>query len=497
VAKGFVLRYTLRDGSASGERQFTGLPIRIGRNPLNDCPIPQQFVSHFHARIEEIDGRICVRDLGSKNGVLMRTGERIPPQTPVDLGPYGLEFLIGPFMHVKLEVVSLPGGPQRVYKTAGTVLGNRSMLEQGLPPGAQPTPAGGAPAVQRSPVPPTAPEQPAHPGALPPLPGPGGMPYGQRAPSNPPGYPPGGTPPPGYAPGATPPPGYPQGVPPGYPAAQRSNPPQPSNVPMQGGYGPRASDVPNPGGWGRPSDPPGGGWGPRGSDAPGGPFGPPGARSPSIPVDKNTQHFGMSSEVLAVLGLRELGGSLVPGVPLETTGDFARLITKLHDTVEVFCRCFVPLREGYAQFVSNMDLQQAASQRALNRSNAYRRVEYAKDPAQVASALLDWRDPTFDAPAAVEGIFADLMLHQVALLDGVMRGVRALLDDLSPDNIERAVSERGGISLSRYKTLWQTYRERFEQMSEESEAFARIFGPEFAAAYREHGRASGDTLRKK
>lgn len=203
----------------------------------------------------------------------------------------------------------------------------------------------------------------------------------------------------------------------------------------------------------------------------------------------------MGTEVLAVMGLRELASSLVPGTPLETTGDFARLITKLHDTVEVFCRCFVPLREGYAQFVSNMDLQQAASQRALNRSNAYRRVEYAKDPAQVASALLDWRDPSFDAPAAIEGIFADLMLHQVALLDGVMRGVRAMLDDLSPDNIEKAVAERGGISLSRYRVLWQAFQERFEQLSNESEVFARIFGGEFAEAYREHGR--GENSRKR
>ena len=120
---------------------------------------------------------------------------------------------------------------------------------------------------------------------------------------------------------------------------------------------------------------------------------------------------------------------------------------KLHDTVEVFCRCFIPLREGYAQFVSQMDLQRAAMQRSMNRSRSYAAIESAKHPGQVAMALLHWREPSFDAPKAIEGIFADLMIHQVALLDGVMQGVRALLDELSPDNVEKMLDQREWVDL--------------------------------------------------
>ncbi|HEY3594004.1 MAG TPA: FHA domain-containing protein, partial [Polyangiaceae bacterium] len=152
MAVGFVLRYGLRDGSMSGERQFAALPIRIGRNPLNDCPVPQPFVSHFHARIEELNGKICVRDLNSKNGILLRTGERIPPQTPVDLASYGHEFWIGPFMRVKLDFIELSGLPaQRPDKPSGTVLGNRTMLEQGLP-GESPGAMGSAPPMGAPPM---------------------------------------------------------------------------------------------------------------------------------------------------------------------------------------------------------------------------------------------------------------------------------------------------------------------------------------------------------
>jgi type VI secretion system protein ImpI len=471
VAVGFVLRYGLRDGSMAGERQFAALPIRIGRNPLNDCPVPQPFVSHFHARIEELDGTICVRDLNSKNGILLRTGERIPPQTPVDLASYGHEFWIGPFMRVKLEFIELSGLPaQRPDKPSGTVLGNRTMLEQGLPgegPGALPSMMGrGSPLPSAPPMPP-----PPLQASLPPLAGaPQRLSDGSPTPAegmrNPRGSP-------GFAPAAY----------------QTPPPPNYSNMPPMAGA-PHLPPVPNAGAPNMPQ---------RGSAPPGAPFagGTPRQSDPGVGVGKNTQYFGMALEVLALLGLRELGSSLVPGQPLETTGDIARLITKLHDTVEVFCRCFVPLREGYAQFVSSMDLQQAASQRALSRSNAYRKVEYARDPAQVASALLDWRDPALDAPSAVEGIMADLMLHQVALLDGVMQGVRALLADLSPDNIEKLVDERRSFSLGRYRALWQAYRQRFDELSQESEAFSRIFGSEFTAAYREHERNRGEPPRNR
>ena len=208
-----------------------------------------------------------------------------------------------------------------------------------------------------------------------------------------------------------------------------------------------------------------------------------------------TGHLALSTEALALQGLRELASSLLPGVPLETTGDVARLITKLHDAVEVFCRCFIPLREGYAQFVSSMDLQRAALQRSMNRSRGYVAVEMANNPGAVASALLNWREPSFDAPKAVEGIFADLMIHQVALLDGVMKGVRALLDELSPEQMEQALAAREPrgplglqLAIGRYKALWEVYRERFEQLSDEKQAFAHIFGPEFTEAYREFRR---------
>jgi type VI secretion system protein ImpI len=203
-----------------------------------------------------------------------------------------------------------------------------------------------------------------------------------------------------------------------------------------------------------------------------------------------TGYFAMQAETMALAGLKELGASLVPGVSLQTTGDVARLITKLHDAVEVFCRCFVPLREGYAQFISQMDLRRAASQRSLNRSPTAMRIETAKDPAAVASALLDWRNQDYDVPQTVEAIFADVMIHQIAVIDGVMQGVRALLDELSPEAIAKALEAEPpqGVSalLGKYRALWQTFEKRHEELSNETRTFEIVFGQNFAQSYREY-----------
>jgi len=439
VAWGFLFQLSGVNDAPLGERRFGALPIRIGRNALNDCPIAQNFVSDFHARLEDVDGKLSVRDLNSKNGIFVRpngspTPTRISPNVPVDLAPHQFEFFVGPLPRIKVSFVQIDTtADDRDPKSVGTVLGNRQMLRDGLTPQASSFPPRGPTAPM--------PEQ-----------------TGSRSASPLPALP-------GIAP-----------LPPLDGSRGRNAGSGGSDVPPA--YGSAAGGKP--------------GWGPDAYAAQ--PSGLARSAPPGQADFKHTGHFGMSTEILALQGLRELASSLVPGRPLETTGDVARLITKLHDAIEVFCRSFIPLREGYSQFVSSMDLQRAAMQRSMNRSRSYMAVELAKDPGTVAAALIDWRDPSLDATKAVEGIFADLMLHQVALLDGVMQGVRALLDEFSPENIQRMVEDREprsplGIHLGgRHKALWEAFCERHEQLSEEKQAFGHIFGPEFTEAYRQYRR---------
>ncbi len=413
----FVLRAFNLHNSLLAELRLFRLPIRIGRNALADFQLQHAYVSDFHAIVEDIAGRLCVRDLNSKNGVYaaLDAPQRIAPQSSVDLAPTGFQFFLGAHVRVSIEFEQM-AMPQsvRASNVAGSVLGNQAMLAAAGDSGSwPPQPAIALAAGHAPPAPPQAgPWDPA-PGAPPPLPA--------RAEGRP--QPPLGSS--GFEPA---------------PVVSRRSFEQPQSELAHTGV------------------------------------------------------LNLSLDQMALQGLRELAASLTPGKALATTGDLGRFITKLHDTIEVFCRCFIPLREGYSQFVSSLDLQSAAMQRSAMRSSSYLAAEAARDPAALAAALLDWRDRSLDAPKAVEEIFADLMIHQVALLDGVMQGIRGLLEQLAPENIERQVDLDPqtrfalGRSKARYKTIWETYSVLYDQLAEEKQAFAQIFGNQFTEAYREFRR---------
>jgi pSer/pThr/pTyr-binding forkhead associated (FHA) protein len=302
MARGFIVS---TDPPLDGARQFSALPIRIGRNALNDFHLQLAVVSDFHARIEEINGTICLVDVNSKNGTYVRGQDgvvvKVPAGTPIRLDLYGHEFLIGPKIRVRFQLSEV-SSEMPARSTRGTVLGNRKMIggdRQSTPPPSLPPVGVGGQSIGHSPL------------------------------------------------------RYQASVSPPQPYAHPTPPP----VSRMPGHPVRAPS---------PSEPPSN--------------------------EMGTGHIDLSMETLAMVGLRELASSLVPDQSVRTTGDLARLITKLHDAIEVFCRCFIPLRQGYSQFVSSMDLRRAASQRGMYRSKGYLRVETAQTPDEVAAALLDFSD---------------------------------------------------------------------------------------------------------
>lgn len=51
-----------------GEIILDHLPVVVGRNPEAEVHLDDSCVSRFHCKIDEIDGTLVVRDLGSANG---------------------------------------------------------------------------------------------------------------------------------------------------------------------------------------------------------------------------------------------------------------------------------------------------------------------------------------------------------------------------------------------------------------------------------------------
>lgn len=434
MAREYVIRVTQDAESQPVEHRISGLPIGIGRDPANEVQVASMFVSGYHARIEEVRGRLFVRDLGSRNGTQVTTPDgvktRVAAQALYDLSQCGQEFYLG--STVRVEVIDTERAP------VADSFGLGRDREPPRPPPVDslmgPPPRGGFGVDD-----------------LPPLPGAGAPRADWDAPAPP------------LRPAATPP----------YAGdGSLSLPPLP---------GERSRVAPDPPAHFRDALPPR-----RHFEAVGGAGRQP-LPGPGASAGLQTGNFQLTIESLALQGLRELVASLLPGHTLETQGDVARLITRLHDAAEVLCRSLIPLRQSYLKFVSSLELQKSA-----HYSRAGMVLDMARDPAAVASVLLDFREGAEDASQSLENSLAELTQHQMAMLEGVMQGVRALLEDLSPDAILAAAeTRRSSLRLGgRERDAWDEYCQRYERLSDESQAFSRIFGDEFAQAYRHYRRRS-------
>ena len=203
---------------------------------------------------------------------------------------------------------------------------------------------------------------------------------------------------------------------------------------------------------------------------------------------KISQYYGIDARALgelsapqaALSAISELSRALLPNdpAPADVQGvvTFAR---RLRDTLEVFLKCFCSLRDGYNEFRAEVLVKDRDSM-------ANDRVATAKDAKELASVLVG-PGAAPEATRQVNDVFVDVMSHQVALLNGVMEGVKTLLVKLSPKALEEEFDKRGkrgGLFANKYEALWKFYEEQHGDYSgEDKQTFLIIFGPQFSKAY--------------
>jgi type VI secretion system protein ImpI len=180
------------------------------------------------------------------------------------------------------------------------------------------------------------------------------------------------------------------------------------------------------------------------------------------------------------MALGELTRTLIPnGRPPEDVAGVVAFVRHLRDTLEVFLKCFCSLRDGYNEFRAEV----LVTDRGSMASNP---VATAKDAKELAAVLVG-PSAAPEATRQVNDVFVDFMSHQVALLNGVMEGVKTLLVKLSPKAIEEDFDKRGkkaGIFSNKYEALWKFYEEQHGDYSgEDKQTFLIIFGPQFSKAY--------------
>jgi len=146
-------------------------------------------------------------------------------------------------------------------------------------------------------------------------------------------------------------------------------------------------------------------------------------------------------------------------------------LSHLAEALESFARSFVEMRKGYEEFGKQMGVRTVHGEGPVQR---------ARDPRQLLAALLD---PAQHGRAGeLQAAFADYMVHQVAILNGVVEGAKALLRDLSPETIEAATPQ--SMWPMKGQALWKAFEERFHGIFDEEDAISdALFGREFGRAY--------------
>lgn len=403
----FGLRLIIRDSrdGTQFDRKAAAFPVRIGRNPLNDVPLDYPFISQFHAVLELEGSVLTLRDLGSRNGTQIN-GQPLPPQQPIDLGPYQYQFQFGPLQFIAEPAQVAPEqsagnrraaslqanfaqtalvGQQDVVRVSRMLIELRNPIKAwndafaALKAQVEQNIASLDPSLKLQVI----------------------------------------------------------------EALFREHP-----------------DL---------------------------------ARHPEM--HRLAAQFGGSSivaaagseDALVAQAVRDLASTYVPNHPMRTPQQAVAFLGKVQDALDVFFKSFVPLRDGHKQFETKMDIRRG-SVRPEGRVAADVAVRRVPDAATLAARVLDWTDPSADASKALAGVFADLMIHQVAMLDGVMRGVKQLLRELSPASLDALFEKKkpSGVTFGpwRFKALWQLYKERHADLADEdTETFELIFGHQFVSAY--------------
>lgn len=169
--------------------------------------------------------------------------------------------------------------------------------------------------------------------------------------------------------------------------------------------------------------------------------------------------------------LTEFTEAYVGEARLETPREIEAGLGRIANVLETFGRSFVELLLGHEEFGSEMGVRTVQGDGAIYQ---------ARDARQLISYLLD---PGGEGrERELQRAFTDFMLHQVALLRGVVEGARALLARVSPDEV--AANAPKSVWPMRAVALWKAFEARFGELADEESAITEVlFGQEFARAY--------------
>jgi len=162
--------------------------------------------------------------------------------------------------------------------------------------------------------------------------------------------------------------------------------------------------------------------------------------------------------------------------PPNTAAEGERFLACVGDVLLAAAGAMIELQKGQEQFGSEMGVRVIKE---------YTPLHAAGTPENLLRYLLDWNKGGPHRTAELRGMYADLMIHQVALIRGVVEGARSLIAHLDPREIERGLTSTWP---SKSAAAWKAYERMWQDMSGSDQRITElIFGPDFARAYAEVG----------
>jgi type VI secretion system protein len=195
--------------------------------------------------------------------------------------------------------------------------------------------------------------------------------------------------------------------------------------------------------------------------------GPPPSGGGAVATPVSGASSGPVHETLARLGQAWSGAA-----GLQIRGQERAFAETLAAVADAFARGLVELKKGLKEFGEGMGVRAVGGHSPLHRSQS---------ASEVLAYLLDPNADTHERLEQLVDLFADLMIHEVALLSGVKAGVRQLIAELDPERgYARSDEGRGGPGL--FDRSLKRYREFFKSATED-DGQSTVFGSEFAKAY--------------
>jgi type VI secretion system FHA domain protein len=115
-------------------------------------------------------------------------------------------------------------------------------------------------------------------------------------------------------------------------------------------------------------------------------------------------------------------------------------------------------------------------------------LKFSVNAEDALNSLLGRRSPAYLAPVeAFEDAFDDIRFHQMAMLAGMRAGFENALQRFDPQRLQEVFDKRvkrGMLQMGAKSRYWELYADEFRELTgDPDDAFKRLFGEVFAAAY--------------